>query len=459
MERSVTDVGRRGDRFPDGFVWGAATASYQIEGAVQEDGRGPSIWDIFSHTPGKVANGDTGDVAVDHYHRWREDIDLMREVGLNAYRFSIAWPRVIPNGVGKVNERGLDFYDRLVDGLLEAGIDPWLTLYHWDLPQELAEEGGLTHRDIAGAFGEYVEAVTRRLGDRVTNWITINEPFVAAYLGYWWGIHAPGETSRAAGLAAAHNLLRMHGTAVSVVRGMVPGARVGITLNLSPVYTLHDTEADQEEVRIRDGELNRWFLDPLYRGAYPDDIVPLYGGDMPEIDPDDMALIGTPTDFLGINYYQPTYVKAGDDAPFGTGPAWPDGERTATGWLVEPAALTDLLDRVRRDYAPAEVVITENGAAYDDEPPFEGRVRDPRRVAYLQGHLDACLDAIGAGVPLRGYFVWTLMDNFEWAEGYAKTFGIVHVDRATMERTLKDSAHWYARVIAENALVDETAVG
>jgi len=455
----MTDGGRRGDGFPDGFVWGAATASYQIEGAVREDGRGPSIWDVFSHTPGKTANGDTGDVAVDHYHRWRQDIDLMRELGLGAYRFSVAWPRVIPNGVGAVNQKGLDFYDRLVDGLLEAGIEPWLTLYHWDLPQALAEEGGLTHRDIAGAFGEYTEAVTRRLGDRVGNWITINEPFVAAFLGYWWGVHAPGETSRAAGLAAAHNLLRMHGTAMDVIRDTVPDARAGITLNLSPVYTLFDTEADEEEVSIRDGVANRWFLDPVFRGEYPDDIVRRYGDDMPEIEPEDMALISRPTDFLGINYYNPTYVKADDDAPFGQGPAWPEGERTATGWLVEPRGLTDLLDRVHRDYSPREIYITENGAAYDDEPPLEGRLHDPRRIAYYHGHLDACLDAIGAGVPLKGYFAWSLMDNFEWAEGYSKRFGIVYVDYATQERTRKDSARWYANVIQDNALLDEGAIG
>lgn len=450
--------GRRGDRFPDGFVWGAATASYQIEGAVRDDGRGPSIWDVFSHTPGRVANGDTGDVAADHYHRWREDIGLMREIGLGAYRFSVAWPRVIPAGVGPVNQRGLDFYDRLVDGLLEADIEPWLTLYHWDLPQALAEEGGLTHRDIAGAFGEYAEAVSKRLGDRVSTWITINEPFVAAFLGYWWGVHAPGETSRAAGLAAAHNLLRMHGTAMDVIRDTVPNARAGITLNLSPVYTRFDTEEDLEEVRIRDGIANRWFLDPVFRGAYPDDIAAMAGDDMPVVEPEDMELISRPTDFLGINYYNPTYVKANDDSPYGQGPAWPEGERTAMGWPVEPAGLSDLLQRVHREYEPGVMYITENGAAYDDSSPVEGRVHDPRRIAYYHGHLDACLDAIGAGVPLKGYFAWSLMDNFEWAEGYSKRFGIVHVDYATQERTLKDSARWYANVIHDNTLLDESAI-
>ena len=448
----MTDQGR-GDRFPDDFVWGAATASYQIEGAVQEDGRGPSIWDTFSHTPGKTFNGDTGDIAVDHYHRWDQDVALMRELDLGAYRFSVAWPRVIPDGGTAVNEKGLDFYDRLVDGLLEAGIDPWLTLYHWDLPQALGDKGGLVNRDVAGAFEAYTEAVTSRLGDRVKHWITINEPFVAAFLGYWWGIHAPGEKTRAGGLAAAHNLLRMHGTAVDVVRDRVPEAKVGITLNLTSVYPINGTSADEEAVRIADGIRNRWFIDPICKGEYPEDMIREFGDDVPEIEPGDMELISRPTDFMGLNYYNPDYVSAKEDAP------QPEGERTAMGWLVEPRGLKDMMVRVHEDYQPAEMYITENGAAFDDAPPVDGQVHDPRRIAYYHGHLQACLDAVDQGVPLKGYFAWSLLDNFEWAEGYAKRFGIVYVDYSTQARTPKDSARWYSNVIRENRLLDEDAIG
>jgi beta-glucosidase len=448
VERQVSE----GSRFPDGFVWGAATSSYQVEGAVGEDGRGPSIWDTFSRTPGKTRGGDTGDVAVDHYRRWHQDVAMMRDLGLQAYRFSVAWPRVIPDGVGRVNERGLDFYDRLVEGLLESGIEPWLTLYHWDLPQALADSGGLTDREVAGAFGAYTEAVARRLGDRVKRWVTINEPWVAGIMGYWWGVHAPGETSRAAGLAASHNLLRMHGTAIEVLRGTVPDAKVGITLNLTPVYPIGDTEADVEAARSKDGEQNRWFLDPVFRGSYPDDMKRDVGDDLPEIADGDMALISQPTDFLGINYYNPTYVSADEQAP------QPEGERTAMGWLVEPESLKAVLLRVHEEYGPAEIAITENGAAYDDPAPIDGRVRDPERIAYFHGHLLAAREAIDAGVPLRGYFAWSLMDNFEWAEGYSRRFGIVHVDYSTLRRTPKDSARWYGEVIAQNAVVDQDAI-
>ncbi len=448
----MTGGARSGDRFPDGFVWGTATASYQIEGAVREGGRQPSIWDTFSHTPGKVVGGDTGDIACDHYHRWAQDVALMRAIGAGAYRFSVAWPRVIPAGIGAVNEAGLDFYDRLVDGLLEAGIEPWLTLYHWDLPQALQDEGGLTHRDIAGAFGEYAAAVTRRLGDRVSRWITINEPWCAAFLGYWHGVHAPGERSRAAGLAAAHNLLRMHGTAMDVIRDSVPGATAGITLNPTSVYPIRDTAADEEAARKADGLRNRWWLDPLYRGAYPEDIVRDVEDDMPVVEDGDMALISRPTDFLGVNFYNPDYVSADPDAP------QPDGERTAMGWLVEPRGLTDLLERLHRDYDPGALYITENGSAWADPAPIDDRVRDPKRITYFQGHLGACLDAIEAGVPLRGYFAWSLLDNFEWAEGFTKRFGIVHVDYATQKRTLKDSARWFGNVAGANAIVDGDAL-
>ena len=450
----MTNQDYDGARFPDGFLWGAATASYQVEGAVREGGRGPSIWDTYSHTPGKTLNGDNGDIAVDHYHRWHQDIELMRSLELQAYRFSIAWPRVIPSGVGAVNQKGLDFYDRLVDGLLEAGIQPWATLYHWDLPQALGDEGGLKNRQVADAFEAYTAAVTERLGDRVKHWITINEPFVAGFLGYWFGMHAPGETSRAGGLAAAHNLLRMHGKAVGVVRDTVPDGEVGITLNLTSVYTLGDSEADEDEVRKHDGLANRWFLDPVFKGSYPEDKVEEFGDDMPEIESGDLALMSPDIDFLGVNYYTPNYVKAGTQGgPFGDPSIAPDYERTAMGWLVEPRGLKDMLVRVHQDYAPSEIYITENGAAFDD-----GRVHDPRRVAYFHDHLGAAHDAIQEGVPLKGYFAWSLLDNFEWAEGYAKRFGIVYVDYSTQKRTPKDSARWYTNVIRENAIQPEGVV-
>jgi len=446
-------------RFPDGFLWGAATSSYQIEGAVREGGRGPSIWDTFSHTPGKTAGGDTGDIAVDHFHRWPQDIAMMQELGIQAYRFSVAWPRVIPQGTGSVNQAGLDFYDRLVDGLLESGIEPWLTLYHWDLPQPLGDEGGLTNRDVADAFERYAAVLTERLGDRVKRWCTVNEPFVAGFLGYWFGMHAPGETSRAAGLSAVHNLLRMHGKAVDVVRDTVPDAKVGIALNLTSVYTLGDSEADLDAVRHHDGLANRWFLDALYKGAYPEDMAEEFGDDTPDVQDGDLALISRETDFLGVNYYTPAYVKAGVENPFGDPTIAPDYERTAMGWLVEPRGLQDLLVRINQDYHPEAIYITENGAAYDDDRPVDGRVHDPRRIAYYHGHLGAAHEAIEEGVPLKGYFAWSLMDNFEWAEGYSKRFGIVHVDFSTQERTPKDSARWYANVIEENAIQPAESVG
>jgi beta-glucosidase len=438
--------------FPDDCIWGAATASYQIEGAVAVDGRGPSIWDIFSHTPGKTVNGDTGDVACDHYHRWREDIGIMRELGLQAYRFSIAWPRVIPNGRGPINPAGLDFYDRLVDELLANDIQPFATLYHWDLPQALEDEGGWPHRQTADRFAEYVDAVTRRLGDRVTHWITLNEPWVAAMLGYYMGIHAPGRTSLADGLAAAHTLLLGHGQAMETITANVPAAEVGITLNLSSVYPGTDKSQDVEAARLADGTLNRWFLDPLFKGSYPEDVVRAVGDAMPEVRDGDLNRIAQPVNFLGVNYYSPQHVVRDPNGPLGVGMVDRKGEHTAMGWLVQPEGLRDLLVRLNEDYGPA-LYVTENGAAYDDPPPTNGRVPDPRRAAYIHDHLLACDEAIRNGVPLRGYFCWSLLDNFEWAEGYSKRFGITFVDYPTEERTIKESGRWYRRVIDANGVV------
>jgi beta-glucosidase len=441
-------------QFPEGFIWGAATAAYQIEGGVHEGGRGESIWDRFSHTPGKVLNGDTGDVACDHYHRWRDDIGLMRELGLDAYRFSVAWPRILPNGRGQSNSQGLDFYDRLVEGLLEAGIDPWVTLYHWDLPQALEDEGGWTNRVTIDAFAEYTDAITRRLGDRVKNWITINEPWVVSILGYMWGIMAPGRTDPKEALQVAHSLLVSHGRAVDVVRSNVPSGRVGITLNLAHVYPDTDSDEDVRAARITDGFSNRWFLDPVFKGEYPADMLELFGEGAPEVQDGDFELTSRPTDFLGINSYFPSYAKADPEAPFGAGQVEREGEKTATGWLVEPKGFEDLLIRVQNDYEPDEIYVTENGAAFDDPKPENGRVNDLRRTSYIHDHLLAAHRAIEAGTTLKGYFVWSLMDNFEWAQGYSKRFGITYVDYESQERTIKDSGHWYAGVIEANG-VDE----
>lgn len=444
-------------RFPPGFVWGAATAAYQIEGATREDGRGESIWDRFSHTPGKTANGDTGDVACDHYHRWGDDIQLMRTLGLNAYRFSIAWPRIVPDGRGHVNEAGLAFYDRLVDGLLEAGITPWVTLYHWDLPQVLQDAGGWTNRATADAFAEYVDVVTQRLGDRVKHWITLNEPWCSSFLSYHIGEHAPGHKNFNEALQAVHTLLLAHGQAVPIIRRNSPDAQAGITLNLAQVYPATESPDDQAAARRYDGYFNRWFLDPLYGRGYPQDMLALYGDRVPATEAADFDVIAAPTDFLGLNYYNPTFIYDTPDAPvLRTGATRIEGEYTAMDWLVYPQGLYDLLVRVPREYPTGPLYITENGAAYPDQVSHNGeaRVHDPERTRYYRQHLQAAQRALGDGVPLQGYFAWSLMDNFEWAWGYTRRFGITYVDYDTQQRTLKDSGRWYKQVIAANAVVD-----
>ncbi len=448
-------------RFPNGFIWGSATASYQIEGAVAEDGRAPSIWDTFSHTPGKTVNGDTGDVACDHYHRWQGDVQLMRELGLQGYRFSIAWPRVVPEGTGQVNARGLDFYDRLVDALLEANITPLVTLYHWDLPQVQQDRGGWANRDTADAFVAYTDAVVRRLGDRVKHWITHNEPWVVSFVGNYEGRHAPGIQDLRTALQVAHHLLLSHGMAVPAIRAGSAGAQVGITLNLSPGRPASASPEDRAAARVCDGYTNRWFLDPLYGKGYPEDMVARFGAAMPQINVDDLAHAAVPTDFLGVNYYFPTIVRAAASGhePLGFLALSPEElaaaghELAAMGWPIVPDAFTELLTRLHRDYAPKTIYVTENGAAFDDKV-VGGGVHDPRRIAYLHSHIGAVRQAIADGAPVGGYFLWSLMDNFEWAYGYSKRFGIVYIDYATQARIPKDSAAWYRRVIAANAFVD-----
>jgi beta-glucosidase len=441
--------------FPADFVWGAATAAYQVEGAVTEDGRGESIWDRFVATPGKILNGDSSSVACDSYHRYRDDVRLMHELGLDAHRFSVAWPRILPEGRGRVNELGLDFYDRFVDELLANGIEPYLTLYHWDLPQALEDRGGWTARETVEAFAEYTEVVAARLGDRVHHWITQNEPWVAAWLGYGTGVHAPGRTSEADAVAAGHHILLAHGRAVQVLRRDVPEAEIGITLDLIPMYPLTGSEADADASRLEDAVRNRWFLDPVLRGEYPSDGLERLGHLLPPLGDDDMQTISEPLDFLGINYYRRHLVQADRQSGAPTIVQPEDGEFTAMGWEVYADALYDLLLRLRDDYDVPPLYITENGAAFGDDR-RNGNVEDPQRTSYLERHLEALSRALAAGVPLAGYFVWSLLDNFEWAQGYSIRFGIVYVDFDTLERVPKASYAWYRDFIAaqRQALTD-----
>lgn len=442
--------------FPNGFVWGAATASYQIEGAWNEDGKGESIWDRFSHTPGKVDNRDTGDKACSHFHNWREDIDLMKEIGLHAYRFSISWPRLLPEGRGRTNLTGIDFYNQLVDALLENGIEPYITLYHWDLPQALQDLGGWPARSTAEAFVEYVDLVTRKLGDRVRHWMTFNEPFVSAYVGYLEGRHAPGHTDVDEMLAASHHLLLAHGLAVPVIRENASESKVGIVLNLSPKVPASPSFADRAAAWREDGILNRWYLDPLSGRGYPIDIVQHYGHSMDFIRADDLQTIAMPLDFLGVNYYKRDIVRSSEIPESSNQPqtVFPNPNPTEMGWEVYPEGLYDILGRVHFDYKFPAIYITENGVAYPDTLNAKGTIDDPLRIAYIKSHLNSVSKAISAGVPVRGYFVWSLLDNFEWAYGYSKRFGLIYVDYETQDRIPKNSAHWYHRVIEANGVLE-----
>jgi beta-glucosidase len=436
--------------FPRGFLLGAATAAYQIEGGVREGGRGESIWDRFSHTPGKTYEGHTGDVACDHYHRWREDIKLMAQLGLQAYRFSIAWPRVMPEGRDAVNPAGLDFYDQLVDMLLDEGIQPFVTLYHWDLPQALQERGGWPNRDLVGYFADYAAVVVRLLGDRVSHWITFNEPWVFAFAGYLTGKHAPGLTDLPAAVQAAHHALVAHGVAADAIRAYGDaGARVGIVLNLSHVDPATDSQADIEAAHRFDGYLNRWFLDPLFHGRYPEDVFPLLGGQALQSEPDDLAGLPERVDFLGINnYFRNVVGYEKNSPPLDVRFHKPEGAQyTDMGWEVYPEGLYKLLVRVHQDYEPSSIYITENGAAFPDVLQADGGVDDRDRIEFLQAYTFAVHRALEERVPLKGYFVWSLLDNFEWTHGYSKRFGIVYVDYATQERVVKRSGHWYREMI------------
>ncbi|MGW2509215.1 GH1 family beta-glucosidase [Streptomyces scopuliridis] len=438
---------------PHDFTWGVATAAYQIEGAVAEDGRAPSIWDTFSHTPGAIDNNDNGDVACDHYHRVPEDIGLMKRLGVDAYRFSLAWPRIVPGGDGPVNKAGLDFYDRLVDGLLDAGITPFATLYHWDLPQALQDRGGWPVRDTAEHFARYASVVAERLGDRVKDWATLNEPLCSSWIGHLEGTMAPGITDLTAAVRASFHLHLGHGLAVRALRAASSDARVGIVNNLSPIEPASDSEADRAAAVRADGHTNRWWLDPIHGRGYPQDMLDLYGVELPER-PGDLATIAAPLDWLGLNYYFRQIVR--DDptgaAPFARQVDVPDARHTHMGWEVHADGLEQLLLRLTEEYGARRVYVTENGAAFPDTVAADGTVDDPERAGYLDEHLAACARAVAKGAPLAGYFAWSLMDNFEWAYGYDKRFGLVHVDYETQRRTIKGSGYHYADIIrAANA--------
>jgi beta-glucosidase len=448
-------------KFPNDFKWGTATAAYQIEGGVKEDGRGLSIWDVFAHTPGKIANNDNGDIACDHYHLWREDVELLKNLGIQNYRFSISWPRILPEGKGKVNQKGLDFYSRLIDELLSANITPMITLYHWDIPASLAQ--GWLDRSVLEAFSQFSDVTSKAFGDRVKQWVTINEPFCPSLVSYKMGEHAPGEKNYTKALIAAHHLLLAHGRAVPIIRENVKGAKVGICLNSGPLHSKDRSFANLEAVRFADGQLNRWFMDPLYGRHYPMDMLQdfvkmgVLGGIEPEfIQPADFEDIATPTDFLALNYYTRNTVIAGNqqesDPSSATYLPAPKEIQTDMGWEVYPDGLFETLSRVHWEYKPGEIIITENGASYSDGPTADGRVQDSKRIDYLRGHFLAMARAIQSGVPLTGYYLWSLLDNFEWSHGYSQRFGIVYVDFKTLKRVPKDSAYWYQKVIQEHGL-------
>ncbi|RDL07258.1 beta-glucosidase [Streptomyces sp. HB202] len=437
---------------PADFTWGVATAAYQIEGAVAEDGRSPSIWDTFSHTPGKVDGGDTGDIACDHYHRVPEDIGLIKQLGVDAYRFSIAWPRVVPGGDGPVNKAGLDFYDRLVDGLLEAGVTPFATLYHWDLPQVLQDRGGWTVRETSEHFAAYASQVVERLGDRVKDWATLNEPLCSAWIGHLEGRMAPGLTDLTAAVRASYHLHLGHGLAVQAIRAASSDARVGIVNNLSPIEPASASEADLAAARRADGHINRWWLDPILGRGHPQDMVEEYGVELP-VKTGDLETIAAPLDWLGLNYYFRQIVTADPDgtAPHARQVSVPGARLTHMDWEVHAEGLEQLLLRLTEEYGVQRIYVTENGSAYEDVVAADGSVHDPERVRYLEEHLAACARAVAKGAPLAGYFAWSLMDNFEWAYGYDKRFGLVHVDYATQRRTVKSSGLRYAELVREHA--------
>jgi beta-glucosidase len=446
MKRALT--------FPEGFAWGTATSAYQIEGGAREGGRGPSIWDVFAHKPGTVSDASTGDTACDHYNRFVRDFDLMRDMGIRHYRFSVAWPRIVPTGSGTPNPAGLDFYERLVDAMIARGIAPYATLYHWDLPQGLQEAGGWTNRETAQRFADYTGHVVRRLGDRVNHWMTHNEPWVAAFVGHLYGSHAPGLTDLRAALQAAHTILLSHGLAVKAIRAAGgPGAKVGIVHNLEWVEPASARHEDAAAARRHDGAFNRWFLDPVFRGSYPADMLEWYGKSAPSIEAGDLEAMRAPIDFLGINYYTRRIIAHDKDGDFlcARRVLWPFVPRANyEEWEVNPEGLYKILVRVSGDYNRPVIYVTESGTPLDDRVGPDGAFHDPARIEYLARHASAVWQAIQDGVDARGYFVWSFMDNFEWNLGYTKRFGLVRVDFESQGRIVKESGRWYGGVSRNN---------
>lgn len=444
--------------FPESFVWGVTTASYQTEGGTEEDGRGETIWDRFSHIPGRVFHNDTGDVACDTYHRIDEDVELLKELGVKAYRFSVAWARILPDGYGKVCEKGLEYYERLIDKLLNAGIEPYVTLYHWDLPQKLQDEGGWTNRKTAEHFLEYCRLLFDKFRGKVRHWITLNEPWVVSFMGHYTGEMAPGIRDFSAALLTAHIQLLAHGMVVNAFREMEIPGEIGITLNLCPKESLTESEEDKKAAVRHDGYANRWFLDPLFCGKYPEDMWEWYKQNhvvLPEIKNGDMECISVPVDFLGFNYYNIDYTVEDKSV-------WPlefragfSGGNPMTHYQmpVIPEGLYKILMRLHKEYRLKKIYITENGASYQDHPDRNGEIQDEPRIDYLYTHIEKSAEAMTEGVPLAGYFVWSLFDNFEWATGYENQFGLVYVDRKTQERIKKKSFWWYRSVIDENGLI------
>jgi beta-glucosidase len=454
--------------FPPDFLWGAATSAYQIEGAAHEDGRAPSVWDRFAAMPGTTYQGETGEVAADHYHHMEDDVALMARLNLNAYRFSLSWPRILPQGTGVVNERGLDFYDRLVDALLARGIRPLATLYHWDLPVTLEDRGGWLNRDTAYAFADYAEVVARRLGDRVQWWLTHNEPWCSAYLGYAVGIHAPGIRDTQLAVNAGHHVLLSHGLSVPRLRAQLSSqAQVGIALDFYPVYAADGRAETMRAVKRADTFRNRWFLDPLFRGRYPDELFSDLGVVPPPAHAGDFSVISTPIDFLGVNYYSRWLVRDFEDAltigeqtahanSFEAIERIPGASYTEMGWEIYPDGLANILTRIHGEYAPRALVVTESGAAFNDHLDGNDSIHDQQRIDYLREHIQTVARVMRQGVPIKGYIVWSFLDNFEWSEGYRKRFGLVYVDYPTQRRIIKDSGRWYASFVASQRISDSS---
>ncbi|SEG12050.1 broad-specificity cellobiase [Caloramator fervidus] len=444
-------------KFPDDFIWGVATSAYQIEGAYNKDGKGENIWDRFTSIPGNIYKNHNGNVACDHYHLYQSDINILKELGIKNYRFSISWARIFPDGYGKVNQKGIEYYRRLINALLDKGIQPAITLYHWDLPQELQDIGGWTNKKVVDYFVEYAELMFKEFGDLVPIWITHNEPWVVSILGHAWGVHAPGIKDYKIALKVAHNILLSHGKVVKLYRSMSLKGKIGITLNLSSIHSATDSEKDLLAAKIYDGFMNRWFLDAILKGSYPEDMKKLYNelNILPQFSDDDMKIINERIDFLGINYYTRSVVKYDENAyPLKVSMLDLDNPKTDMGWEIYPKGLYELLINLHKNYDGIDILITENGAAFNDIVNYKGKVVDDYRIDYLYRHLLEAYRAICDGVNLKGYYLWSFLDNFEWAEGYSKRFGIVFVDYNTQKRIIKDSAYWYSDVIKNNGITE-----